>query len=340
MLINDDHTIILQNSLSNSRLNLSKFLLEQDLLVQEKFDLDRYKYHLNHLYYAFVKEMRNNLLSLTINEGQTVYLKSLLSSFELLDYQLKESLLSSTKVSYIESCELNHNNSPKEYSSSHLSDQLHFVLYQKHIIQESINLIGELSKNCHCSLYDNYTQKISWQDELSEFYPEMTRIKGEMNHIMSLEGRISFLEDERKNLAKNLLKEGKDLYSSPINYFFESRMECLREILILLSNLAVGSGEQNAKPVKGQGINTLRWTAKKVDLVELIYGLYHIGSFNHGEANINDIKMLFTNISNVKPNDVYHIYAEIRSRKIDRTKFLDQMIRVLKEKMLELDEKM
>lgn len=335
MLIKDVDTINLQNALSDSRLNLVVFLEDREL------NLDKYKYELNQLYYGFVKEVRNNLLNLHLCEGETIYLQSLLSAFELLDYQLKESLFSQQEKLRSDNNKIDQDEEKRIYPSEYISQHLYFFLHQKHIIQNSIDFVKGLSKRCTCLPNKNASEKVSWQDEIKNFYPEITRIKGELSHLPYIHERITFLQEERKFLAEKFLKEGRDLYASPINFFFESRLECLREVFLLnKKNSQSNVAECTNIEIPNQSVNTLKWTTSKTSLVELIYGLYHLGVINNGEASIQEITTGLEELFGVTLADVYHTYSEIRGRKIERTKFLDQMRDVLKNKMFELDEKM
>lgn len=81
---------------------------------------------------------------------------------------------------------------------------------------------------------------------------------------------------------------------------------------------------------------TLSWTDSKTALTELIYALHTHGVFNHGNADINLIAKAFENTFNIDLGDFYHTFMELRSRKINRTKFLDSLRDALTKKMDEL----
>lgn len=341
MHIKDVDTISFQKALSDSRLNLIGYAKDHNLSTGERLHLDKYKYHLNQLYYGFVKDVRNNLIHCTLNEGKTIYLQSLLSSFELLDYQLKEFLFIDTAIKRPKNDKVDANEFCETCLSAQTPNYLYFILHQKQIIQNSIDFVKGLSKGCSCPPNKHSSEKVSWQDEIKFFYPEITRIKGELSHITYIPERITFLQKERKILAEKFLKEGKDLYSSSINFFFESRLECLREVFLLNKKNSTQDGKESDNiKIPVQSLNILKWTTSKTSLVELIYGLYHSRVINNGEASIQDITTALEELLGVTITDVYHTYSEIRSRKINRTKFLDQMKSFLENKMTELDDKM
>lgn len=75
------------------------------------------------------------------------------------------------------------------------------------------------------------------------------------------------------------------------------------------------------------------WTASKRALVELIYALEAYGVFNKGGADIKTIAVNFEKMFNIDLGDFYHIYMEMKGRKINRTKFLDSLLKALLRKM-------
>lgn len=83
----------------------------------------------------------------------------------------------------------------------------------------------------------------------------------------------------------------------------------------------------------------INWTGSKVALTELIYALHLQNVFDNGNTDIKVIAKTFENILNINLGDVYHTYLELRSRKANRTKFLDALRDGLIKKIDEQDEK-
>ncbi len=79
--------------------------------------------------------------------------------------------------------------------------------------------------------------------------------------------------------------------------------------------------------------NVLVWTAPKTALIELIYALYSNGALNHGAADINRITTSFEDFFNIKLDNVYKTYSEIKDRKSSKTKFLEELMLNLQQKM-------
>ena len=87
-----------------------------------------------------------------------------------------------------------------------------------------------------------------------------------------------------------------------------------------------------------QSQSKLFWTGNKTDLIELIYALHSSGVVNSGTADIKELASACEQIFNITLGDYYRAFLEIRSRKINQTKFIDKLKKSLVNKMLESDE--
>jgi len=106
-----------------------------------------------------------------------------------------------------------------------------------------------------------------------------------------------------------------------------------REIDKLENN---NSMETNLNAFKKQP--KLFWTQNKTDLKELIYALHSSGAVNSGTADIKEMASACEQMFNIDLGDYYRTFLEIRSRKINQTKFIDKLKDSLENKMLESDE--
>ncbi len=86
---------------------------------------------------------------------------------------------------------------------------------------------------------------------------------------------------------------------------------------------------------KKSNSSPLNWSGNKTALTELIYALYSQGAF--GNADIKVIAKTFESMFNISLGDFYHTFMELKSRKINRTKFLDSLRDALVRKMDEED---
>ena len=81
----------------------------------------------------------------------------------------------------------------------------------------------------------------------------------------------------------------------------------------------------------------LKWTASKAAIIELIYSLHYQGVFDNGNADIRLIAKYFEDVFNINLGNFYQTYLELRSRKMNQTKFLDTLRETLIRKMDEQD---
>ncbi|MBW4359347.1 RteC domain-containing protein [Flavobacterium taihuense] len=82
----------------------------------------------------------------------------------------------------------------------------------------------------------------------------------------------------------------------------------------------------------------LVWTGPKTALAELIYALYSNGAINHGAADINMITASFEDFFNIKLDNIYKAYTELKARKSSKTKFLEELTLNLQQKMSREDQ--
>lgn len=82
-----------------------------------------------------------------------------------------------------------------------------------------------------------------------------------------------------------------------------------------------------------------KWTGSKVGLVELIYALQAEGVFNNGDAELKELINFFEQIFEVNLGQFNRVFLEIRTRKLERTLFLNKLKERLSVRMDEADNK-
>jgi hypothetical protein len=82
----------------------------------------------------------------------------------------------------------------------------------------------------------------------------------------------------------------------------------------------------------------LKWTGSKVELIELIYSLHTEGVFNNGNSGLKEVTSFFETAFNIDLGQFNRVFLEIRSRKSERTKFLNSLKNKLIIRMDEADE--
>ena len=106
-------------------------------------------------------------------------------------------------------------------------------------------------------------------------------------------------------------------------------IEYLKNEINKLNNTSKNMGSITPFQKKSQ----LNWSGSKTDLIELIYALHATRSINNG---IIDIKELATNFEQIF--NFYNTFIEIKARKTNTTKFLDQLKENLTERIIKSDE--
>jgi hypothetical protein len=86
--------------------------------------------------------------------------------------------------------------------------------------------------------------------------------------------------------------------------------------------------EQNisACPFRKQALSqaNLQWTAKKTDLIELLYALDAAGCFNSGKTSLNQIATYFEDVFNTNLSHFPRDFYEMRIR-LDQMPFIDKL---------------
>lgn len=83
---------------------------------------------------------------------------------------------------------------------------------------------------------------------------------------------------------------------------------------------------------------SLKWTASKTDLIELIYALQASGAIKDGRAGIKQMAAACEQIFDINLGNYYKTYVEIRSRKHNRASFMTFLKSYLEQRMDKDDE--
>ncbi len=115
-------------------------------------------------------------------------------------------------------------------------------------------------------------------------------------------------------------------------------MEAFEMLRHYLEKKIKGYGSRSKKnPQAVLPASVLKWTTSKTDLIELIYALHASGTFNNGKADIKEIAEYFQHIFNVELGQYNRVFYDIRARKINKTKLLDNLKENLIRRIKETD---
>ena len=83
---------------------------------------------------------------------------------------------------------------------------------------------------------------------------------------------------------------------------------------------------------------SIHWTGKATDLVELLYALDTCDCINDGEIGVEELADAFSEIFGIEIKNCYNVYMNMKRRKDDsRTYFLDELREKLNKRMVESD---
>ncbi|WP_192501965.1 RteC domain-containing protein [Flavobacterium sp. PL002] len=91
-------------------------------------------------------------------------------------------------------------------------------------------------------------------------------------------------------------------------------------------------------PEQGQPYKKQKWTASKVELIELIYALHTAGVLNHGKSGLQEITKCIESVFDINLGQFHRVFIEMRNRKSERTKFLTSLRNNLLIRMENADE--
>lgn len=150
----------------------------------------------------------------------------------------------------------------------------------------------------------------------------------------------SFLDESFFVRGKHDIKLWLDTYYFQSDYSFSTSHDYKVAKIIANDLIQVYLENQlnNNNQKKAFDSSTLNWTGSKTALTELIYALHSQGVFENGNADIKVIAKTFERAFNIDLGDFYHTFMELKSRKINRTKFLDSLCDALIKKMDEKEE--
>jgi hypothetical protein len=82
---------------------------------------------------------------------------------------------------------------------------------------------------------------------------------------------------------------------------------------------------------------SLKWTGSKVGLVELLYALHSAQVFENGNASLHKIATFFEVAFGIEIGQYHRIFIEIKSRKVDRLRFLTLLLETLNSRIDDAD---
>ncbi|MBN7816906.1 RteC domain-containing protein [Algoriphagus pacificus] len=203
---------------------------------------------------------------------------------------------------------------------------LFFKFYMTKLLKDSIFFEELFNVESGVPLGSKKGMKSHYRKELEQIQGFQNRNRALFNyHLMQKShfDRIYFL----RNVESPLIKPTSFLHTVDQRYYTVHTMIFSRIMATIKLSEFI---QQKIQEVDGEVVSEkltkkfkLTWTAPKVQLVELVYGLKASGVFNHGRADIKEIAQTMEILFGKEMKDYYRTFQEIRIRKKNRTVFLD-----------------
>lgn len=117
------------------------------------------------------------------------------------------------------------------------------------------------------------------------------------------------------------------------------KVKAYHQLIDYLQKRFSKNGKMVQSKINGLGqVSSLKWTASKTALTELVYALHSNRAINNGNVDIKEIATTLQHIFHYDLGDFYKTFSEIKSRKISRTKFLDELSSALLSQMDKAEE--
>lgn len=166
--------------------------------------------------------------------------------------------------------------------------------------------------------FDNNLEFYKYYRTNNSFIDDKLFVRGKYDSKLSLD--TFYFEADRNFSTSHDYKVAKIIANDLIQVYLEDQLH------------------NTAYREKSTDLPNLNWTGSKTALIELIYALHSQAVLDNGNADIKVIAKTFERAFNVDLGDFYHTFMELKSRKINRTKFLDSLRDALIRKMDEQEE--
>ena len=219
-----------------------------------------------------------------------------------------------------------------------IGEEIHFFKYQKPTIVSKLIYYNAIYKIETKKPYGSKPIKKYLNDELRKL---KRYFDNNLEFYKYYRTNNSFIDDKLFVRGKYDIKLSLDTFYFEADHSFSTSHDYKVAKIIANDLIQVYLEDQlhnTAYRDKSTDLPKLTWTGSKTAMIELIYALYSQGVFDNGNADIKVIAKTFERTFNLDLGDFYHTFMELKSRKINSTKFLDSLRDALIRKMDEQDE--
>ena len=219
-----------------------------------------------------------------------------------------------------------------------MGEEIHFFKYQKPTIVSKLIYYNAIYKIETKKPYGSKPIKKYLNDELRKL---KRYFDNNLEFYKYYRTNNSFIDDKLFVRGKYDIKLSLDTFYFEADHSFSTSHDYKVAKIIANDLIQVYLEDQlhnTAYRDKSTDLPKLNWTGSKTAMIELNYALYSQGVFDNGNADIKVIAKTFERTFNLDLGDFYHTFMELKSRKINSTKFLDSLRDALIRKMDEQDE--
>ena len=219
-----------------------------------------------------------------------------------------------------------------------IGEEIHFFKYQKPTIVSKLIYYNAIYKIETKKPYGSKPIKKYLNDELRKL---KRYFDNNLEFYKYYRTNNSFIDDKLYVRGKYDIKLSLETFYFEADHSFSTSHDYKVAKIIANDLIQVYLEDQlhnTAYRDKSTDLPKLNWTGSKTAMIELIYALYSQGVFDNGNADIKVIAKTFERTFNLDLGDFYHTFMELKSRKINSTKFLDSLRDALIRKMDEQDE--
>lgn len=216
----------------------------------------------------------------------------------------------------------------RNYTFENIESEIYFFKYQKprliskliyysQLIEIESNLpTGKVAKKKYCSskieYYNTHNQK---NIGFFQYYRAKKSIHDDKFFVRkSLDKKIYFFDNYMNH------------YDNHINTTYDFNMAQIIAYDLIIKYLEELIEKPNKKEKKASTSiqSSLKWTGSKIELIELIYSLHSNKSINNGKTDIKVLAKLIGQFLGIDIEEgIYRNFQDIKTRKIERTKFLN-----------------
>lgn len=208
------------------------------------------------------------------------------------------------------------------------------LIFQKEILRLATNIPSE--KKLSLRFYEDELKRLAKNLNIDpKFYNYFRSDSNENDHLyFTRKTKKSILETENAHIG----------FDTKISTCYDNKIATIlaHDLLILYIENRIRKikskiklkNKASHKAIKAQ--SNLQWTGTKTELIELIYALYFAKVLNHGNISIKEIASTMGSLFNMDIKDsLYRTYSEIKKRKTPSSIFLQRLIEIFRNKIIE-----